>query len=53
MVYFYQNRGFCFAEAYYQSLANPYEGVIVGEPLSAPSPGLARRVEFPGQTAAL
>jgi uncharacterized protein (TIGR03790 family) len=36
MVYFYQNRGFCFAEAYYQSLANPYEGVIVGEPLSAP-----------------
>jgi uncharacterized protein (TIGR03790 family) len=36
MVYFYQNRGFCFAEAYYQSLANPYEGLIVGEPLSAP-----------------
>jgi hypothetical protein len=23
MVYFYQNRGFCLAEAYYQSLANP------------------------------
>jgi len=36
MVYFYQNRGFCFAEAYYQSLANPYQGLIVGEPLSAP-----------------
>jgi uncharacterized protein (TIGR03790 family) len=36
MVYFYQNRGFCLAEAYYQSLANPYEGLIVGEPLSAP-----------------
>ena len=36
MVYFYQNRGFCLAEAYYQSLANPYEGVMVGEPLSAP-----------------
>jgi uncharacterized protein (TIGR03790 family) len=43
MVYFYQNRGFCFAEAYYQSLANPYEGLIVGEPLSAPfaQPGSA------------
>jgi uncharacterized protein (TIGR03790 family) len=36
MVYFYQNRGFCFAEAYYQSLANPYQGLMVGEPLSAP-----------------
>ncbi|HUC86079.1 MAG TPA: hypothetical protein VL970_12855, partial [Candidatus Acidoferrales bacterium] len=36
MVYFYQNRGFCMAEAYYQSLANPYQGLIVGEPLSAP-----------------
>jgi uncharacterized protein (TIGR03790 family) len=36
MVYFYQNRGFCLAEAYYQSLADPYEGLIVGEPLSAP-----------------
>ncbi len=43
MVYFYQNRGFCLAEAYYQSLANPYEGLIVGEPLSAPfaRPGMA------------
>jgi len=36
LVYFYQTRGFCFAEAYYQSLANPYEGLMVGEPLSAP-----------------
>jgi uncharacterized protein (TIGR03790 family) len=36
MVYFYQNRGFCFAECYYQSLANPYEGLIVGEPLASP-----------------
>jgi uncharacterized protein (TIGR03790 family) len=36
MVYFYQNRGFCFAEAYYQSVANPFEGLMVGEPLSAP-----------------
>ncbi len=36
MVYFYQDRGFCLAEAYYQSLSNPYEGLMVGEPLSAP-----------------
>jgi uncharacterized protein (TIGR03790 family) len=36
MVYFYQNRGFCFVEAYYQSLANPFQGLMVGEPLSAP-----------------
>lgn len=34
--YFYQNRGFSIAEAYYQSLGNPYQGLIVGEPLSAP-----------------
>jgi uncharacterized protein (TIGR03790 family) len=36
MVYFYQNRGFCLAEAYYQSLPNPYQGLMGGEPLSAP-----------------
>jgi uncharacterized protein (TIGR03790 family) len=43
MVYFYQNRGFCLAEAYYQSLSNPYQGLMVGEPLSAPfaRPGAA------------
>lgn len=43
MVYFYQDRGFCLAEAYYQSLANPYQGLMVGEPLSAPfaRPGAA------------
>jgi uncharacterized protein (TIGR03790 family) len=34
--YFYQNRGFCLAEAYYQSVPNPYLGLLVGEPLSAP-----------------
>jgi len=34
--YFYQARGFSLAEAYYQSVANPYQGVMVGEPLSAP-----------------
>lgn len=36
MVYVYQNRGFCAAEAYYQSVLNPFEGLFVGEPLSAP-----------------
>ncbi|MCS7091500.1 MAG: TIGR03790 family protein [Verrucomicrobiota bacterium] len=34
--YFYQARGFSIAECYYQSLAAPYQGVLVGEPLSAP-----------------
>src|SRR5262245_31639701 len=34
--YFYQARGFSLAECYYQSLANPYQGILVGEPLAAP-----------------
>lgn len=34
--YFYQRRGFSIAEAYYQSVLNPYQGLMVGEPLSAP-----------------
>ena len=34
--YFYQTRGFTLAEAYYQSVLNPYEGLLVGEPLAAP-----------------
>ncbi len=34
--YFYQARGFSLAESYYQSLANPYQGLMVGEPLAAP-----------------
>ena len=34
--YFYQSRGFTLAECYYQSLQDPYEGLIVGEPLAAP-----------------
>jgi len=34
--YFYQARGFGLAECYYQSLTNPYQGLIVGEPLAAP-----------------
>jgi len=36
MDYFYQARGFSLAEAYYQSLQNPYQGIMLGEPLSAP-----------------
>jgi uncharacterized protein (TIGR03790 family) len=34
--YFYQSRGFSLAESYYQSVVNPYQGLMVGEPLSAP-----------------
>ena len=34
--YFYQARGFSLAEAYYQSVLNPFEGLFVGEPLAAP-----------------
>jgi uncharacterized protein (TIGR03790 family) len=34
--YFYQARGFSLAEAYYQSIGNPYQGIMVGEPLAAP-----------------
>lgn len=36
MAYFYQGRGFSTVEAYYQSVKNPYQGLFVGEPLSAP-----------------
>jgi uncharacterized protein (TIGR03790 family) len=34
--YFYQARGFSAAECYYQSLTNPYQGILVGEPLASP-----------------
>jgi uncharacterized protein (TIGR03790 family) len=34
--YFYQTRGFSLAEAYYQSVLNPFQGLSVGEPLAAP-----------------
>ena len=34
--YFYQSRGFSLVECYYQSVQNPYQGLIVGEPLAAP-----------------
>jgi uncharacterized protein (TIGR03790 family) len=36
MDYFYQARGFSLAECYYQSVTNPYLGLILGEPLAAP-----------------
>jgi uncharacterized protein (TIGR03790 family) len=34
--YFYQARGFTMAECYYQSVTNPYQGLLLGEPLAAP-----------------
>jgi len=34
--YFYQTRGFSEAESYYQSVLNPFQGLMVGEPLCAP-----------------
>lgn len=39
--YFYQSRGFTMAESYYQSVTNPHQGVVVGEPLAAPFAQLA------------
>ena len=35
-LYFYQLRGYSTVESYYLSLANPYQGLLVGEPLCAP-----------------
>ncbi len=35
-VFFYQSRGFTLAESYYLSVTNPYQGLVLGEPLSAP-----------------
>jgi len=34
--YLYQARGFSIAECYFQSVTNPYQGILVGEPLAAP-----------------
>lgn len=47
--YFYQARGFSIGECYYQSLTNPYQGILVGEPLSAPyaRPASGNWVELP------
>lgn len=52
LTYFYQRRGFSLAEAYYQSLLNPYEGVFVGEPLCAPfaQPGFSDWQSFTNGT---
>jgi uncharacterized protein (TIGR03790 family) len=35
-LYFCQARGFTVAECYYQSVTNPYQGLLLGEPLAAP-----------------
>lgn len=45
LVYFYQDRGFNAAEAYYLSLGMPFQGLLLGEPLSAPF----ARVGSPGK----
>jgi len=34
--YFYQARGFSIAECYYQSLAEPFQGLMLAEPLASP-----------------
>ncbi len=34
--HFYQARGFSLAECYYQSVTNPYQGLVMGEALAAP-----------------
>jgi len=36
MIHFHQSRGFSLAECYALSLTNPYQGLIVGEPLASP-----------------
>ncbi len=35
-IYFYQARGFNLAECYYMGVTNPYQGLVLGDPLSAP-----------------
>lgn len=34
--FYYQARGFSIAESYYLSVTNPYQGILIGEPLAAP-----------------
>lgn len=36
MAFFWYARGFNLAESYWMSVANPYQGLFVGEPLAAP-----------------
>jgi len=35
-LYYYQSRGFSAAEGYYLSVTNPYQGLLLGEPVAAP-----------------
>jgi uncharacterized protein (TIGR03790 family) len=35
-IYFYQARGFSLAECYYLGITNPYQGLVMGDPLAAP-----------------
>jgi uncharacterized protein (TIGR03790 family) len=46
MVYFYQHRGFSAAESYYLAVGAPFQGIMLGEPLSAPF----ARYGTPGKT---
>lgn len=48
-VFFYQGRGFSLAEAYYQSISHPYQGLMLGDPLAAPfaRPGAAQWQNLP------
>jgi len=50
--YFYQARGFSLAECYYQSLVNPYQGLMVAEPLAAPfaRPPFGAWIHLPAHT---
>ena len=45
--YFYQSRGFSVAECYYLSVTNPYQGLLLGEPLKTTD----IRALYPGQSA--
>ena len=51
--YFYQARGFGIAESYYQSLMNPHQGLLLGEPLAAPfaQPAAGSWVNLPANAA--
>lgn len=51
--YFYQARGFSLAECYYQSVVNPYQGLMVAEPLAAPfaRPPVGAWVNLPANSA--
>jgi len=35
-IFYYQARGFSLAECFYLGVTNPYQGILVGEPLAAP-----------------